>query len=219
VDFLSSVVVLWRFYCPGEITKAREEHLQKREERASMAISFILMLLGISVIAAAADDMANGEESIQDLDNVMVIALFSIFIFGALAVIKFHYANKLNSPSLKKDGLCSMIGTVLAIGLFVTTFLIEKAPSIWWLDPAFAIACGFVALLLGLHAVIVASCVQKIPIFSIKWWLVSQGDGLDEMVGHELESRDYGDKGGQTDEMAGSEDENEDTTTKLSEVV
>jgi divalent metal cation (Fe/Co/Zn/Cd) transporter len=215
VDFLSSVVVLWRFYCPGEMTKEREEFLQKREKRASMAISFVLMLLGIAVISAAADDMAGGKETNSDLNIVMVIALFSIFIFGAMSAIKFHYANKLNSASLQKDGICSMIGTVLAIGLFVTTFVIEKVPSIWWLDPAFAIACGFVALLLGLHAVVVASCVQKIPIFSIQWWFVSQGDGMDEMTGRELEPDDLGD---QTIEMPDSGDRKDDTT-KLSEVV
>lgn len=72
VDFLSSVVVLWRFYCPGELTKERVELLQKREKRASMAISFILMLLGVGVIAAAADDLAHGAETENDLNTVMV---------------------------------------------------------------------------------------------------------------------------------------------------
>jgi divalent metal cation (Fe/Co/Zn/Cd) transporter len=212
VDFLSSVVVLWRFYCPGEMTKEREELLQKRETRASMAISFVFILLGFAVIGAAATELVRGEEANKDMTSVMVIALSSVFIFGALAVIKLHYANKLNSPSLQKDGVCSLIGTVLSVGLFATTFIIEKAPSNWWLDPAFATACGLVSLLLGLHAVIVASCVEKIPIFSIKWWAVSQGDGMDEMAGTELESTDFGEEGDQT------EDEKEDTT-KLSELV
>ena len=199
------------------MTKEREELLQKREKRASMAISFVLILLGLAVISTASHDLAIGAESSQQEQIVLAISLFSILVFGAMTMIKFHFANKLNSASLYKDGLCSMIGTVLAAGLFVTTFFIEKAPSAWWLDPAFAMACGAIALVLGLHAVIVASCVQNIPIFSIKWWFVSQGDGMDEMGGRELGPCDFGENGDQSVEMAGSEGRKEDT--KLSEVV
>lgn len=221
VDFLSSVVVLWRFYCPGEITKAREDLLHKREKRASMAISFILVLLGLGVMATAADDLASGAEGEKELAYVVLIAMFSIFIFGTLTLIKFRYANKLSSASLYKDGLCSLIGTVMAIGLFVTTFVIEKDPDLWWLDPIFAIVCGFVALILGMQAIVVASCIQGLPIFSIKWWFVSQGDGMDEVAGRDLEPSDFGENGtGATNvEMSGSSDVKKGDDTKLSEVV
>ncbi len=209
--------MLWRFYCPGEVTKAREELLQKREKRASMAISFILMLLGVGVIAAAGDDLAKGAETERNLQIVMALAFFSVVVFGAMTTIKFRYADKLNSASLHKDGLCSLIGTVLAMGLFVTTFVIEKAPSIWWLDPIFAIACGFVAFFLGLQALFVARYVDGLPIFSMNWWLVSQGDGMDEMGGRELQPADFGSNNNETIEMPGSEGGPPDT--KLSEVV
>lgn len=199
------------------MTKEREELLRKREKRASMAISVILVLLGISVVSSAADDLAGGAEDSTNLTIVMAIAFISVPIFAAMTTVKFHYANKLNSASLRKDGLCSMIGTILAIGLFVTTVVIEKAPAVWWLDPAFAMTCGFIALIIGLQAIIVASCVQKIPIFSLRWWLVSQGDGMDEVAGRELEPSDFGEKVNQDVEMAGSERKMEDT--KLSEVV
>jgi len=53
VDFLSSVVVLWRFYAPGNMTKERETVLKRRELRASMAISLILIVLGAGVIATS----------------------------------------------------------------------------------------------------------------------------------------------------------------------
>ena len=72
VDFASSAIVLWRFYCPGELTKAREEFLMKREERASIGISFILLVLGIFVISAALDDLVGGAETQSDLKIVKV---------------------------------------------------------------------------------------------------------------------------------------------------
>lgn len=210
-------MVLWRFYCPGEVTKAREELLQKREKRASMAISFILILLGIGVMAAAAEDLSGGAEPKDELDIVLVVATISIFVFGALTVVKFRYAEKLTSASLYKDGLCSMIGSVLAIGLLTTTFIIELAPGVWWFDPVFALICGFVALVMGVHAVVVASYFQGIPIFNPKWWIMSQGDGLDEMAGRELGPDDFGEGTDTTVEMSSPKAKGDDT--KLSEVV
>ena len=177
VDFLSSVIVLWRFYCPGEVTKEREAFLQKREERASIGISFILTLLGIFVIGAAIDGLRGGPETEQDLKVVVAIAFTSIFVFGSLSIIKFRYANKLDSASLYKDGICSLIGACLAAALFINTLIIDNNPGVWWLDPVASIIGGVVALIIGLYAIVVASCVQKIPIFTIKWWFVSEGDG------------------------------------------
>eukprot|EP00529_Nitzschia_sp_RCC80_P034905 CAMPEP_0113473966 /NCGR_PEP_ID=MMETSP0014_2-20120614/18328_1 /TAXON_ID=2857 /ORGANISM="Nitzschia sp." /LENGTH=111 /DNA_ID=CAMNT_0000366773 /DNA_START=142 /DNA_END=473 /DNA_ORIENTATION=+ /assembly_acc=CAM_ASM_000159 len=60
VDFLSSVVVLWRFFVPGKMTKEREELLKSREVRASTAISFIMILLGLGVVASSSYDLSNG---------------------------------------------------------------------------------------------------------------------------------------------------------------
>jgi peptidoglycan/LPS O-acetylase OafA/YrhL len=184
---MSSVIVLWRFYVPGKMTKEREEELMKREERASMGISFILVLLGIGVMAAALDDLGGGPESPKDLKVVLYISLVSIFVFGSLTVVKFRYANKLNSPSLYKDGICSLIGTSLAAALFVNTLIIDNNPSVWWLDPVVSIIGGLVALVIGMHALVVASCVEGIPIFTVHWWFVSQGDGEGTSTGGETE--------------------------------
>jgi hypothetical protein len=189
------------------MTKEREELLLKRETRASMAISFILMLLGVGVIATAAGDLAGGAETAYDLEVVLAISFFSIFIFGSLTVVKFRFANKLSSASLYKDGICSLIGTVLASALFVNTLIIEQAPSVWWLDPVVAIIAGFAALGIGIHAIVVASFVQGLPIFTLSWWLMSQGDGMDEMGARE--PKDFGGEGTNV-EMA---------DTNLSEVV
>jgi hypothetical protein len=198
---------LWRFYCPGELTQEREALLRKREKRASMAISFIMILLGITVIAAAADDLSGGPEEVSQMKTIIVLSFFSIIVFGAITVVKLQFANKLDSTSLYKDAVCSLIGTVLACGVFVTTFIVHRSPSVWWLDPVFAICCGFAALFLGAYAIYDAAFVEGIPIFKSQWWFVSQGDATDEMG----EESDFG---GKTVEMADSEDK-----TKLSEVV
>jgi len=192
VDFLSSAVVLWRFYCPSGADEETEKLLARREKRASIAISFILGLLGIFVIGAAAVDFAEGQEESASLDTLILISFFSILIFGAMSLIKFRYSVLLRSASLHKDGICSLIGTVLAVSLFINTAIIEEEPSLWWTDPLVACLAGVVAFGVGVHAVFMARWVQGLPIFTFSWWVQSQGDGMDEVTGRDLKPEDYG---------------------------
>lgn len=176
VDLFSSVVVLWRFFIPGELTKELEDHLNKREERASMAISFILVLLGIFVIGGALDALASGPEDETDMSLVLVISFVSIFIFGILTAIKFQYSKKLDSPSLHKDGLCSLLGTTMSVALFANTLIIEKFPTTWYLDPVVSLLCGLAAAVLGIQAIYLAKK-AGLPVFTPSWWMFSQGTG------------------------------------------
>lgn len=177
VDFLSSVVVLWRFWASGTMTKEKETTLKRRELRASMAISFILVLLGIGVIGTSSYDIAKGPETNQDMEIVLEMAIISVFVFGTLTVIKFRYAHSLNSESLYKDGVCSLIGTMLAAALFTNTMIIRKNTEVWWLDPCVAMICGFSALFVGIQSTIVAWKDRRVPLFSPSWWMMSRGDG------------------------------------------
>jgi divalent metal cation (Fe/Co/Zn/Cd) transporter len=179
VDFLSSVVVLWRFFSPGKLTAEREEKLQNRELRASTAISFILMLLGLIVITTSSYDLKNGAENQYELTLVVGIAFSSILIFGTLTIFKFQYSNRLDSSSLYKDGICSLIGTVLAAALFVNTLIIRTNPQVWWLDPLVAMVCGFAAFLFGMQSLLVL-CKRGVPICRLSWWFMSRGDGTED---------------------------------------
>lgn len=93
-----------------------------------------------------------------------------------MAIFKFNYSVHLSSPSLFKDGICSTIGTILGIALFVNTFLIRVDPGLWWIDPTVSTVCGVVALLLSAQALFKAACIDGIPICSPHWWAVSEGD-------------------------------------------
>lgn len=169
-------MVLWRFFIPGTLTKELEEHLNKREERASMAISFILVLLGVFVMGGAIDALVSGPEDEYDMSLVLVISFVSIFVFGLLTLFKFQYSKLLDSPSLHKDGLCSLLGTILSTALFVNTLIIEKFPSTWYLDPVVSLLCGFAAAILGIQGIYAAKK-SGLPIFSAEWWMMSQGTG------------------------------------------
>ena len=108
------------------LTQEREALLRKREKRASMAISFIMILLGLSVVIAAADDLAGGPESESEMNLVLGLSFVSIVVFGGITIVKFRFASKLDSISMYKDGVCSLIGTVLACGVFTTTLSLNK---------------------------------------------------------------------------------------------
>jgi divalent metal cation (Fe/Co/Zn/Cd) transporter len=183
VDFLSSMVVLWRFFAPSKVDEQIEGKLRRREKRASVAISFILVLLGIVVIGAAFNDLKKGEGEEHDLDAAIVISFFSIPIFLVMTVFKFHYSNKLDSASLYKDGICSLLGTVLATALYINTMIIEHSPEAWWMDPIIALVAGFASLVYGAQAVYTAKVKDDLPIFTLHWWASSQGDGSDETTG------------------------------------
>jgi hypothetical protein len=191
VDFLSSAVVLWRFFAPSKVDEVVEEKLRRREKRASIAISFILVVLGLAIILTALDDLTRGQEDTDQLKDVVLISFVSIFIFGILAIFKFKYAMVLESPSLYKDGICSLIGTVLSGALFVNTLIIDTAPGVWWIDPLVAVGAGIAAIIIGARAVWAARYKDSLPIFTLSWWMLSQGDGDDERSGRPLGPEDF----------------------------
>ena len=178
VDFLSSVIVLWRFYCPKQADPAREALLAKREKRAAVAISLVLVLLGFGIFISAVQHFVRGEDTNEEenQDPLIIIGALSISIFGAMAYIKFRYATLLSSPSLYKDGICSLIGTILSASLLVNSIIIKNQGKAWWLDPAVALLCGLGALYIGLTSVYHDYVIQGIPVLNPRWWVSSQGE-------------------------------------------
>lgn len=170
VDFFSDAVVLWRFYAPHQLDAALEAKLQGREVRASVAISFILILLGFQCIIAALSDVARGRQEETEKEAALILSFFSILVFGSIAVLKFRYSKALESESLYKDGICSLIGAVLAAALFLNTLIIDKSPHAWWLDPIVAFIAGVLAFVYGIYTVHVARSRENHAVFSLAWW-------------------------------------------------
>lgn len=177
VDFFSSVVVLWRFYAPSGIDTAQLSKLAKREKRASVAISFILFLLGVGIIIAAIKDFKKGLDVSAHVPTLIGISFISIPIFGLLTIIKFHYATKLNSRALQKDGYCSLIGTSLSTSLFFNTLIVAAFPGAWWLDPTIALIVGSISFFIGLRSLLISTFEKGVPIWSPRWWFFSDSAG------------------------------------------
>jgi divalent metal cation (Fe/Co/Zn/Cd) transporter len=156
VDMLSDAVVIWRFYCPAVLNDEVEELLKKREKRATIAISTVLTLLSVVIIATAIHDLQRGRERLEESGLIIVISSISLVVFGFLAIVKLHYSRVLKSSSLQKDGICTLIGATLSLSLLVDALIVRKFPSAWWFDPTVALGCGIAALTIGLQSIIVA---------------------------------------------------------------
>lgn len=193
VDFFSSAVVLWRFNQPEPEESADSTHrntiLANREQRAAVAISFVLIILGLGVTISAIEDMAKGNENEKrsHLWVLYYLSFLSVIVFGALTIVKFKFGNVLKSSSLRKDGVCSLIGASTAGALFVNTILIMTSDGeAWWLDPLVATLCGIGAFFYGMWGIYKPYVKEGLPIFSCSWW--SEGeDGA-----HELEMEGKG---------------------------
>ena len=140
----------------------------------SVAIAFFLTISGIFTLSAAAKDFKRGVDELDDVSLLIGLSFTSIIIFGFFTVTKLHFSTKLNSPSLHLDGFCSFIGMVLSFSLFMATILEAAEPSTWWFDPFLATVVGILSLLVGLRSICVTACVEKVPIWSLSWWMARQ---------------------------------------------
>lgn len=128
------------------------------------------------VIITAIDDFRRGQDERENFQATIAISFFSMLIFGAMAVVKFQFSVRLDSPSLYKDGVCSLIGTILAATLFIDTLIIRNSPGAWFIDPLVALLAGVGAFFYGIGGMWYAKRIEGLPIFSCRWWFTSQGD-------------------------------------------
>lgn len=207
VDFFSSVVVLWRFYCPHGADEAQLAKLNKREERASLAISIVIGLLGLYVFSIGILDTLKRDKD-TDLSLLFTISFISIIVFGTLTIIKFKYATDLDSASLYKDGICSLIGTCLSASLLFTTAIIDYAPNAWYIDPICSLIIGISATVYGFR-VVIKKVKEGQPIFHPDWWYSCGSSDDVEQELPDLESKARGDYegGGQVAEKKTDEHE------------
>jgi divalent metal cation (Fe/Co/Zn/Cd) transporter len=136
-----------------------------------VAISFIQFILGIGIIAAAIEEFKLGEKHKEPTSLIIGVSFISIMVFGGFTVLKLHYATRLNSPALHKDGFCSFIGTVLSFSLLMDTLLAVWDPTTWWLGPVISVVVGALSLGVGLRSLIRNIFFQHIPIYRLSWWM------------------------------------------------
>uniref|UniRef100_A0A7S2LRC3 Cation efflux protein transmembrane domain-containing protein n=1 Tax=Leptocylindrus danicus TaxID=163516 RepID=A0A7S2LRC3_9STRA len=172
IDLISSVIVLWRFFTPHPdgVNEDLPKHLLKREKRASVGISFVMIILAWALFIASIDHFERGVTE-DYTDEMLLLSIPSIFLFGGMSIVKFRYARLLNSPALRKDAACSLFGAVLAFSVFVNSLIIESNPGAWWLDPLVAMLVGIACMIIGARTLF-KNVKEGVPIFTLAWWVM-----------------------------------------------
>merc|ERR1719421_865069 len=143
VDFLGSVLVLWRFSGGGD--GVPKDVLDRREKRADAGISAMFVVLAVVVCVDAGRELALHE---RDRDIVELIVLYtpSTVLFVALGGAKLHVGTAIKSPGV------------------LASAVIEETTDIWWVDCMVAI---LVAAALGAKG---ASTLWRTAEAGTAWW-------------------------------------------------
>lgn len=160
VDSFSSGLVLWRFWGGG--ASVSEEVLETREKRASIGIAFAFIALAFTVGSVAAVHLHHSEEP-EEVSKLVALAAPSVVICALLGIFKYRVGSLVDSPSLKKDGICSLCGAGLSLGVLVGgSLLLNDVDGSWWLDGAIAVSVSVGLLGYGVFTLVKNA--------EMRWW-------------------------------------------------
>ena len=151
VDFFSSILVCWRFYDGSRgtpSTRTVEEKLELREKRASIGIGVTFVLLAFVVGATASSHLA-AHEPPANVHLLVALAAPSATIFVPLGLLKVWVGYKTNSASMKKDGVCSLFGATLSLGVIAGVAVYGADEKLWFVDAVVALVVALLLLLVG----------------------------------------------------------------------
>lgn len=163
VDFLSSILVCWRFY-----SGASEEALELREKRASVGIGISFVVLACVVASTAAEHLTEQSDP-EYVELLIALAAPSAALFGPLGLLKLWVGFKTNSASMKKDGLCSIFGTILSLGVIVGVVLYGADEKLWYADAVVALCVAVLLLIIGVDT-LVRNAYKQNRYWTVAFW-------------------------------------------------
>jgi len=154
VDSFSSALVLWRFWGGGKEGGPTEAQLELREKRASIGIGMMFIILAV-VVGGVASAHLDASEPPEEPGLLLGLSAPSVLIFLVLGVLKYRVGKKIDSPSLAKDGVCSLCGSGLSFGVCLGAAFIEQENyAVWWLDATIAVTVSIGLYFYGLYTLI-----------------------------------------------------------------
>ena len=135
VDTLGSVLILWRFD-----TNHTDEVLERREQRTDAGIALMFVALGCTVAGNATSHLLH-RDPLKDRLALLSLALPSFVVFLILGRFKWRIAVAIESPSLKKDAICSLCGSAMSLGVLLS-YVLDTHFGLWWADATIAAAVG-----------------------------------------------------------------------------
>jgi hypothetical protein len=138
VGVASSTLVLWRFWAgqPSHV-------LELREQRASVGMSFLFVVLAVAIGTPAAMSLKDHRREDVHPELLTALEITGVAVFCVLGLAKLWIAQALDSTALRKDGACSFCGAALAFGALAGRVAEKYDARMWFLDSLIALAaCG-----------------------------------------------------------------------------
>ena len=137
IEALASVIVIWRFTGSRRLSQDAERHAQRL-----VAISFFLLAPYIAQDAIRA--LTTGEHPRPSWLGIG-LAISSIIVMPQLGKAKHRIGQRLGSGATAGEGTQNMLCAYLAAGVLVGLTL-NAMFSLWWADPAVALAIAALAI-------------------------------------------------------------------------
>ena len=111
-------------------------------KEASVGIAFSFLLLGYRRWYCLSPLECGGSAGLSEVIDCFIGTLRGhLWSIGGL---KFHIGRKLDSPSLKKDGICSGAGAFISAGTALGGVMLLSGADSWWFDSTVAVlVCTF----------------------------------------------------------------------------
>lgn len=150
----------------------------KREARAEVGTSLILIFFGLFAIGSA----FSGWQLCEDIDDLIGILFFEMVFCMWAAMLQYggglegespSGGLEVESPSMKNSGLCAVAGFTMNLFMFITMGLScdvkDDLPPIE-LGFHVSVMCSIFCIIYGLHCLFYAHFTRRIPIASPRWW-------------------------------------------------
>ncbi|MCH4170153.1 MAG: cation transporter [Lactobacillus sp.] len=130
LEIISGSTLIWRLR--KEANGAPSVEIKRSEQRSSLIVGTILLLLAVYVVFVSATNLVTHQAADASTSGI-AIAIASVILMPILMLRKRALGKALHSPALIEDGMCNitcayMAGTVLVGALLTALF------GWWWAD-------------------------------------------------------------------------------------
>ena len=93
--------------------------------------------------------------------TMIVLAALSVIAFAVLGGLKWHISEKLKSPTMKKDAICSLAVGVISLAVTISASAYSANEAVWFFD-------AFVAVLVSVFLLCYGS--RTLFCHGHRWW-------------------------------------------------
>lgn len=146
IEVGSATVVLWN------LKQVASTDDKSKERVATRAIGALFILLSLVVLTSSSWQLYSGGHPETTMPG-LIVALASISVMFYLWRAKLRVAKALDSSTLEKDAVCTLVCIRLSFVLLAGSLLFLVAPDFWWLDAVCAILIGLMIMKEGVDTV------------------------------------------------------------------